>query len=82
MCDAFVAISVRAPKLLQCGDDSASDELGKAKIFIIEMVLNVMMGPDGWRNGRPWQDAAQRDALRRPAFRQAITSFMFFPNHH
>jgi hypothetical protein len=53
MCDTFVAISVRAPKLSQRSNDSASDELGKAKIFIIEMVLNVMIGPDGWRNGRP-----------------------------
>jgi hypothetical protein len=43
------------------------------------MVLNVMMGPDGWRNGRPQRDAAQRDALRCPAFRQAIASFMFSP---
>ena len=53
MCDTFVAISVRAPKLLQRSNNSTSDELGKAKIFIIEMVLNVMIGPDGWRNGRP-----------------------------
>jgi hypothetical protein len=41
------------------------------------MVLHVMTGPEGWRNCRPLQDAAQRDALRRPAFRQAIASFMF-----
>ena len=55
MCDTFVAISVRAPKLLQRtgSNNSTSDELGKAKIFIIEMVLNIMIGPDGWRNGRP-----------------------------
>jgi hypothetical protein len=52
-------------------------DLGKTKIFIIEMVLHVMTGPDGWRNGRPQQDAAQRDAPRLTAFRQAIASFMF-----
>jgi hypothetical protein len=31
----------------------------KPKIFIIEMVLNIVTGPDGWRNGRPWRDVAR-----------------------
>jgi hypothetical protein len=43
---------------------------------MIEMVSHIMTGPDGWRNGRPQQDAAQRDTLHRPTFRQAIASFM------
>jgi hypothetical protein len=39
--------------------------------------MHITLGPDGWRIGRPQQDVAQRDALRRPTFRQAIASFMF-----
>ena len=44
------------------------------KIFIIEMVSTIAMGPDGWRNDRPQHDVAQRDALHRPALCQAIPS--------
>ena len=36
----------------------------------------IVMGPDGWRNGRPQHNVAQRDVLRCPAFHQAMASFM------
>jgi hypothetical protein len=31
----------------------SDDDLGRTKTFTIEMVLQSMMGPDGWRNDRP-----------------------------
>jgi hypothetical protein len=31
----------------------SDDDLGRTKIFTIEMVLQPMMGPDGWGNDRP-----------------------------
>jgi hypothetical protein len=54
MWDTFVVISFNSSlQIVMQSSDESSDELGKTKIFIIEMVLNVMLGPDGWRNGRP-----------------------------
>jgi hypothetical protein len=60
-----------------CDGVATSNDLGKTKTFTIEMVLCIVTGPDGWRNGRPWRDVAQRDAPHRPAFRQAIASFIW-----
>jgi hypothetical protein len=55
---------------------NSSFDLGNTKIFIIEMVSTIAIGPDGWRNDRPQRVVAQREALHRPTFRQAIASFM------
>jgi hypothetical protein len=57
-------LGFHAKKHNQIGGRHHCDNLGKTKIFIIEMVLQSMTRPDGQRNDRPQRNAAQRDALR------------------
>ena len=39
--------------------------VGKTKIFIIEIVFQILIGPDGWRNGsQTVGNVPERDALR------------------